>query len=173
MNFSVSNIMHKEVTFQSMFMYSDYILQHTQVQIFWRLVHGKVATLKVIVSLQWKWENRVSWCLRINSPPPVLRTHEQLLYSHVYVLVRMFMKTVPVLWGVWMMIIAYLLPVIIFCVSSLSFAFLTNWFNLRLQWNPLCCHYAKQVFSMQMYSSVKKGLSFPDFFLFFGKKKLF
>lgn len=96
----------REVTFQSMFMYSDYILQHTQAQIFWRLVHGKVATLKVIMRHH-SGSGRtgfpgasgsitqLSFCEQTNSG-----------FTLMCRFVRMFMKTVPILWG-WRSLLIY------------------------------------------------------------------
>lgn len=70
------------VTFQSMFMYSDYILQHTQAQSFWRLVHSKVATLKVIM-FHYSGNGRTEFPGASGSINLFLWAHEQLFYSHV------------------------------------------------------------------------------------------
>lgn len=101
-----------------MFMYSDYILQHTQAQIFWRLVHGKVATLKVIM-FHYSGNGRTGFPGASGSITQLsFCEHTNTCFTLMSRFVRMFMKTVPILWGVWMTIIAYRLPVFVFCVSS-------------------------------------------------------
>lgn len=158
-----------------MFMYSDYILQHTQAQIFWRLVHGKVATLKVIM-FHYSGNGRAGFPGASGSITQLLFCeHTNTCFTLMSRFVRMFMKTVPILWGVWMTIIAYRLPVFVFCVSSLFICISHKLieFATPVKSIVLLLWAAKQVFCMQIYSSVKKGLSFPHFFLFFGKNKQF